>query len=1276
MKMEDIKMDLNTSTLADNVDVNKDYTDVEPQQETVEQDYSYIPTDPIKFDGALEQYTQQEVGPEADVFDAAYAAFKTNWAFSYNNDNPKSYDKNWTNEQKMEEYNLIKEEHGKTFADDWWNEVYDKNELYASRTKEIMLEDLDYQKQVIEGAGHVGGFFLNATAAITAPQDIVLGIATLGYSKIFKIGQSLDKAYELNKISKSNYLQSKALLGAAEGSVLGFSSEGIRQESSGFQNTEDLLGTALFGSVFGTGARLMTRHTRMSQEAVDRLSPNDKKKYYENEEQEIIKYEEARNKINEEKIAKEKIIEEDRELMSAKGLETNIERITEDEIAHMSDTIKYGTFNSPLKNAYSYASTGYQSVLRKLASPYAVMRNAKNEVVSFTNKTALDIKYGHQAKIDFTIRKQGVAWNKYNEELIKNGQDKISYADFNKMVTREKRRIDQPLIEVEETISKIDTKLTERNEELLSLYKKNKKTFDKLGIRIKQYDIDFLFDKKSTIDFKNKQDEVFNTFKSEQDKLLKQKKIEQQKQQAENNIQAVKKLEKEMYQIKEAIKDRRNNLKKEVKLVESLNKISNKKEKLNNLRVENNNKLNALIKNKEKSNNTHIQSAIDAFEDVMDEFNEIHYKIQDKKKIQLLDKKLEEVEEKYNNISDKIDNTSNKTKKSNLQKELNNVSDELNDLFRQKIEISLRSTKPKTKTYIPAVYKREEIVNNETKYKQGIVEALEKQGKTNDEAVKAADEWINNLISAEFSGDLQTKFKGKKGKYDPLNGIFNTSRTLDINRKTLSDMNLMEDNMFELLNRYSQTMTGKMALRENLGISTRDELEDLYVQWSKEMRDEGFTQKEIEKANNELNKIYDIVSGDYGVVKDPNSTMNKVKRTLMPISNITYGLNFGLTSLAEAGNIIGKYGIRAFMKHAMNSFRNTTRKYKNKMSEDPIYEQLELMGVGSNMLNNRIMSRFNEGDEIYYSRSKYLDMLKYAEGKVFNGGGLIFVTESFRDISANCFIGLMRDSGKKLLNGKKLSKQIENDMARFGITPDDLKIIGQHKFKYDNKGNITDLQLDNLPKDVKERFEIAINRSTKGSVLEPNSLDLPTFMTDPNQPIGQLITQFLRFPIDAHNKLLASGIDEGNVSTIAAIMYSSFISGMILAAREEVLVQANVLDRKKMKYDITSEEGQTELFKGTLNKTPHFGAFITVFNKVAPFAGVKPLLADFHPNPWANLAGPGLGKIEVTGQSIGDLFTNPGELTNKQRHFISSNSIITSLPFVGDIAKSELRNKD
>lgn len=100
---------------------------------------------------------------------------------------------------------------------------------------------------------------------------------------------------------------------------------------------------------------------------------------------------------------------------------------------------------------------------------------------------------------------------------------------------------------------------------------------------------------------------------------------------------------------------------------------------------------------------------------------------------------------------------------------------------------------------------------------------------------------------------------------------------------------------------------------------------------------------------------------------------------------------------------------------------------------------------------------------------------------------------------------------------------------------------------------------------------------------------MPAWATNPDNPLLRLATQFLRFPLAAHERLFLKGIDEMGAKQAVGILMSTGIMGMVYTLREEALVQAGIIEEYDRKYDWSTDEGIANLGKAISTKVPFLG---------------------------------------------------------------------------------------
>jgi hypothetical protein len=126
---------------------------------------------------------------------------------------------------------------------------------------------------------------------------------------------------------------------------------------------------------------------------------------------------------------------------------------------------------------------------------------------------------------------------------------------------------------------------------------------------------------------------------------------------------------------------------------------------------------------------------------------------------------------------------------------------------------------------------------------------------------------------------------------------------------------LYENDARKVLQRYSQSMSGHIAMAKELGIKSRQDWEE----FEKAIMDDALAtpgrstegaKKEVER----LREAYDLIVGRNSIDPNPTGDVSKMARTWTGYTYTTRGGQFGVNALAEIGNIIGAVGVRSFIR--------------------------------------------------------------------------------------------------------------------------------------------------------------------------------------------------------------------------------------------------------------------------------------------------------------------------------------------------------------------------
>jgi hypothetical protein len=189
---------------------------------------------------------------------------------------------------------------------------------------------------------------------------------------------------------------------------------------------------------------------------------------------------------------------------------------------------------------------------------------------------------------------------------------------------------------------------------------------------------------------------------------------------------------------------------------------------------------------------------------------------------------------------------------------------------------------------------------------------------------------------------------------------------------------------------------------------------------------------------------------------------------------------------------------------------------------------------------------------------------------------------------------------KLAAKGKTSNSGELKTLARLGFSEDDLVLLHkqftQHS-DFNEYGTLTNINASKWDKDTMDRMVTGINRDAQATILSPDGLTLPMWMSDPNSPLARITSQFLRFPIAAHEQLGMRSLSEANANKVI-----SFATTTALFAAIGMVKDLNRDDEHKQ-YNLDTEEGQTKLWAYAFSNTPQLAVASILLEKGANVFG-------------------------------------------------------------------------
>lgn len=537
-----------------------------------------------------------------------------------------------------------------------------------------------------------------------------------------------------------------------------------------------------------------------------------------------------------------------------------------------------------------------------------------------------------------------------------------------------------------------------------------------------------------------------------------------------------------------------------------------------------------------------------------------------------------------------------------------------------------------------------------------------------DSAETIADNMVQKIYSSQSLNEMLDLTAVKRGGSGGLaTSKYSIARKIDVDETMVKD--LLHTNIDDVVEMYHRDMSGKLSLKESLGINTKEELTEEVEEIIKELRDLGYKPKEIKEITDNLKVTIDTIMGTRSIADNPGSTGQTIKRYATKWNNITLGMGFGYTALMEIGPVLALTGVKG-LRYLYPSVKRTIDKYRGKETDVEIFNQLKIMGQGMDVYNSRVASRFTDED-INFAHKHTERLLDKGQNAVMHGSGLVGITDAFKDMAGMGYIHNLHTLGRRLNKENKslsdlVSKSEMSRFARHGLTEADIRRFGKQPVKYSKDGRLEDLNWEGWSLSEKEKLSTAVNRAVKGNVLEPSSLDLPKVMTDPNGLWMPLMLQYMRFPLASTESYLLRGLAEKDKAAVLGAIISTAVLGTLEVGKSELLFRAGMTDEPG--YDLSDEEDQKKLAWKLFNYNPYSGVNPTAINLGFGIAGEPQPGTTYNPKDTLGVvAGPTYGRVKGLIDVIQNQVDDPGYISKTEMYQLKMNTpFLGSFPIIKD----------
>lgn len=523
-------------------------------------------------------------------------------------------------------------------------------------------------------------------------------------------------------------------------------------------------------------------------------------------------------------------------------------------------------------------------------------------------------------------------------------------------------------------------------------------------------------------------------------------------------------------------------------------------------------------------------------------------------------------------------------------------------------------------------------------------------------AEKRIDEIVAKLRNTELTRMMPDRTMIVP-KSMPL-GHFLKSKNYNLNDKYLGD--LIDKDIPSIMQTYHQNMSGRVALHTKFGTDDLQVIQHEIVEpAAAQARKNGATEAEIASLIEDVNTLVEQVLGTHGLPQKPNAWGEKATNTLLKFNYLTFGGGFGINALADMGVVSFSVGLGNTMKHfapALKAIRNMDEAAKDM----PWIEQALGLGAASDFYNLRALTRFDDMDTAQATNRTMRTLDRWGNVMTkYSGLAPITAMEELMAIGGGT-VDMIRTAQKFKQTGK-LPHGFEEKLARYGMTKDDLLWVATQPVKIKN-GVLIDFNWGEwTDKSKMEKFQIAITRTMNDAVIRGDKTLLPNYMTSSN-PFMKLMTQFMRYPHIAYERVLLRGASKPTARFLSGTMTSAAIMASIYYIREQALISAGVLKERDAKFAIYDRFGNFDddamlrLSWTVASKLPQLGIAMDAVNKGIALAGKPTPGRLYDENPWTAIGGVTASRFDNITKGLDAAFD--GKFTGMDAYYTAKPMII------------------
>ncbi len=438
-------------------------------------------------------------------------------------------------------------------------------------------------------------------------------------------------------------------------------------------------------------------------------------------------------------------------------------------------------------------------------------------------------------------------------------------------------------------------------------------------------------------------------------------------------------------------------------------------------------------------------------------------------------------------------------------------------------------------------------------------------------------------------------------------------------RKFDMDMEIMgkymETDMDSLIGKYQYQMSGRQSMYFGFGSDVLEGDEGVMKKILDDMlAKEGQIDQEV--VGQIKNTMLDL-SGQLRMNALSDTPAWTFTRSLQMLNSSRLGGGFGGNQLIELTANMFTMPTKSMLKGKLGKSLKESAKlmYGDSRESKEFMEMLINSGFLEDGLAINHANRYAD-TELGFNSGTYEKGLAGMTDSMHKWNGMRFFKTTMEHLTGGAVMSEVPRMAK-LLQAGKLRGGDAARAARWGLGERELRVLS------DQIGVMKTSGMEAMTQEGQDLLQLAIQRGVGENVIQGNSLFIPHWMKVPTVP-RVLISQFMRFPMIAHNTLLRRGMSDDKARMAAASFASSMMFMGIKYLREQASINMGLIEERDAKFDYFAEgyRGDNAIKKGLMDSVSY----------IAPL-GMLGTLGDY-------------GSSMITGNEMGSDYRKNADLSS------------------------------